>query len=132
MGEIENFFWCTRGCGSGQIHESGNEHPIVTCRHCGHRSCFQHQTAWHEDLTCDEFDRLKKDPENFKSRLELEEEKSQAQVEADEREKKESMELNRQNAARIKKEEEMNEETVRRTTKPCPKCNWAIEKNGGW
>lgn len=148
MGEVENFVWCTGGCGFGQIHESGNDHPIVTCRHCGHRSCFHHQTAWHEDLTCDEFDRLKKDPEGFKSRLERKRDESEGQTDADiapeaedpvardreakERERKEMMDLNRRNAAKIKMEEEMSKDTVHRTTKPCPQCHWAIEKNGGW
>jgi hypothetical protein len=43
-----------------------------------------------------------------------------------------AIELARQIAARRKAEEEMSRETVGKTTKPCPGCGWAIEKNDGW
>ncbi|KAM5351868.1 hypothetical protein ACJ41O_004591 [Fusarium nematophilum] len=161
MSEAENFIWCTSGCGSGQIHDSGAEQPIVTCLHCNHRSCFHHNVAWHETLSCDEYDQLLADPDNFRSHLELENEKwseaQQAQLEADramaqgllaeeqaelrrreerarqEREQAEkAARLARQIAARRKKEEEQSQATVSRTTKPCPGCGWAIEKNEGW
>ncbi|XEV06283.1 hypothetical protein FSHL1_011570 [Fusarium sambucinum] len=80
MSEADNFVWCTSGCGSGQIHESGSAQPIVACLHCNHRSCFHHNVAWHETLSCDEYDKLLADPENFRSHLELENEKwSEAQ-----------------------------------------------------
>jgi hypothetical protein len=29
---------------------------IVTCYHCGTKQCFRHQIAWHEGLTCDQWD----------------------------------------------------------------------------
>ncbi|KAL7819223.1 hypothetical protein V8C44DRAFT_317345 [Trichoderma aethiopicum] len=160
MAEAENFFWCTSDCGSGQIHESGHELPIVICLHCSHRSCFRHNVAWHQGLTCDEYDQLLANPDNFRSRLEidndawaasqqaqlnadramaqglLEEEKRVAEMrhrrEREEREKtRKAIELARQIAARRKKEEEMSRITVGRTTKPCPGCGWAIEKNDG-
>ncbi|KAM0381213.1 hypothetical protein ACHAPY_005416 [Fusarium culmorum] len=161
MSEAENFVWCTSGCGSGQIHESGSDQPIVTCLHCSHRSCFHHNVAWHETLSCDEYDQLLADPDNFRSHLELENEKwseaQQAQLEADramaqdllaedqaemrrreerarqEREQaQKAAQLARQIAARRKKEEAQSKETVSRTTKPCAGCGWAIEKNKGW
>ncbi|KAI8678246.1 RING-type domain-containing protein [Fusarium keratoplasticum] len=160
MSEAENFIWCTSGCGSGQIHDSGSEQPIVTCLHCGHRSCFHHNVAWHQTLSCDEYDQLLADPENFRSNLEIENEKwseaQRAQLEADramaqgllaedqaerrrqeERERKEreqaqkAAKLARQIAARRKREEEQSRATVSQTTKPCPGCGWAIEKNRG-
>ncbi|KAJ4316851.1 hypothetical protein N0V84_007643 [Fusarium piperis] len=160
MSEAENFIWCTSGCGSGQIHDSGSEQPIVTCLHCGHRSCFHHNVAWHQTLSCDEYDQLLADPENFRSNLEIENEKwseaQQAQLEADramaqgllaeeqaerrrqeERERREreqarkAAKLARQIAARRKREEEQSRATVSQTTKPCPGCGWAIEKNSG-
>ena len=161
MAEAENFFWCTSGCGSGQIHETGHELPIVICLHCNHRSCFHHNVAWHQGLTCDEYDQLLADPDNFRSRLEIDNDawaaSQQAQLNADramaqglleeerraaemrqqrEREERErtrrAIELARQIAARRKVEEEMNRITIGRTTKPCPGCGWAIEKNDGW
>lgn len=161
MAEAENFFWCTSGCGSGQIHESGQDQPIVICLHCNHRSCFHHNVAWHQGLTCDEYDQLLADPDNFRSKLEIDNEAwaaaQEAQLEADramaqglleeerrvremrelrEREERErtrkAIELARQIAARRKAEEDMSRETVGRTTKPCPGCGWAIEKNDGW
>ncbi|KAJ3536572.1 hypothetical protein NM208_g6661 [Fusarium decemcellulare] len=160
MSEADNFIWCTSGCGSGQIHESGAAQPIVTCLHCNHRSCFHHNVAWHETLSCNEYDQLLADPDNFRSHLEIENEKwseaQQAQLEADramaqgllaeeraelkrreerarqEREQAErAAKLARQIAARRKREEEQSKATVNRTTKPCPGCGWAIEKNDG-
>ncbi|KAL7927805.1 hypothetical protein ACQKWADRAFT_277901 [Trichoderma austrokoningii] len=160
MAEAENFFWCTSGCGSGQIHDTGHDQPIVICLHCSHRSCFHHNVAWHQGLTCEEYDQLLADPKNFRSKLEIDNEawaaSQKEQLEADramaqglleeegrnremrerrDREERErtqkAVELARQIAARRKKEEEMSRETVGRTTKPCPGCRWAIEKNDG-
>ncbi|KAF5533416.1 RING finger Dorfin [Fusarium napiforme] len=74
VADEENFFWCTSDCGSGQIHDSGSTQPIVVCIKCNHRSCFRHGVNWHEDLSCDEYDRLQEDPE-FRSYLELENER---------------------------------------------------------
>lgn len=156
MSEAENFIWCTSGCGSGQIHESGSEQPIATCLHCGHRSCFHHNVSWHQSLSCDEYDQLLADPENFRSRIEIENEEwtqiQKAQVVADQamaQERRETQQrqvrqreerdratkavaLARQIATRRKLEEEQSRETVSRTTKTCPGCGWAIEKNDGW
>ncbi|KAF7544941.1 hypothetical protein G7Z17_g9555 [Cylindrodendrum hubeiense] len=160
MSEADNFVWCTSSCGSGQIHESGEDQPIVTCLHCNHRSCFHHNVPWHENLSCEEYDELLADPENFRSRLELDNEawseSQRAQLEADramaqnmladeqaemqrreerarqEREQaRKAAELVRKIAARRKREEQQSEATVASTTKPCPGCGWAIEKNDG-
>ncbi|RFU34293.1 hypothetical protein B7463_g2071, partial [Scytalidium lignicola] len=62
----KNFVWCTQ-CPFGQLHASGNKQPIMRCLKCGHRSCFRHSVPWHERLTCEEYDALLKDPENFAS-----------------------------------------------------------------
>jgi hypothetical protein len=62
-------------CGSAQIHESGNTSPIVTCVDCGNRFCFRHRVAWHETLTCDEYDHFLADPREFRSQFELENER---------------------------------------------------------
>ncbi|KAK3315464.1 hypothetical protein B0H66DRAFT_628584 [Apodospora peruviana] len=80
ISEAENFLWCTSGCGYGQVHDGGVERPIVTCLLCNHRSCFHHKLAWHENLTCDEYDALQADPTNFRSRFELENEAADAEA----------------------------------------------------
>jgi len=161
MSEAPNFRWCPSACGSGQIHMSGSDQPIVTCLHCGQRSCFVHEVAWHENMSCCEYDKLQADPENFQSQFELDNDEweriRQQQEDADrvvaqgilaadeaemrrkdEQERKEreqarkAAELARQVAARQKKEEEKSQATIKNTTKPCPSCGWAIEKNKGW
>lgn len=168
--------WCTAGCGFGQVHDGGVEEPIITCLLCERRSCFHHKVAWHENLTCDEYDLLVADPFNFRSRFDLEneaaeeaaaarraqedmdrvfaqgllaeEEKAEALARqererivreareakeaAERKERKEKAEKTRLEAARRKREEEQSKRTVERTSKPCPGCGWAIEKNDGW
>ncbi|KAF2808764.1 uncharacterized protein BDZ99DRAFT_360672, partial [Mytilinidion resinicola] len=53
-----NFRWClsAAACGSGQLHASGRAGPIMTCGACGFKQCVIHERAWHEGLTCREFD----------------------------------------------------------------------------
>ncbi|OHW89606.1 RING finger domain-containing protein [Colletotrichum incanum] len=161
MAEADKFIWCTANCGSGQLHDTGGVQPIVTCLHCGQRSCFTHNVVWHENLSCEEYDALLQDPENFRSRIEMEYDEldsarqaledadramaqgimAEQQAEIYERETREREErerarkaaaLARKVAARRKAEEEQSRATVSRTTKPCPGCGWAIEKNSGW
>ncbi|KAJ3950237.1 uncharacterized protein N0V96_001381 [Colletotrichum fioriniae] len=121
----------------------------------------RHNVTWHENLSCQEYDALLHDPENFRSRIEMEYDEfdsaRQAQEDADramaqglmaeqqaeiqqneareraERERaRKAVALARKVAARRKAEEEQSRVTVSRTTKPCPGCGWAIEKNSGW
>ncbi|KAA8897788.1 hypothetical protein FN846DRAFT_892938 [Sphaerosporella brunnea] len=47
---------CSAGMGRGQLHEGGEEAPIVTCKYCSAKSCFAHKLPWHEGQTCEEFD----------------------------------------------------------------------------
>jgi hypothetical protein len=72
LGEAPDFIWCPANCGSGQIHYAADNSPIVRCAQCGHKFCFHHQVAWHEQLTCDEYDEFLADPVNFRSRIEIE------------------------------------------------------------
>ncbi|KAK2016978.1 hypothetical protein LZ32DRAFT_635580 [Colletotrichum eremochloae] len=72
MAEADRFIWCTANCGSGQLHDVDEGQPMVTCLHCGQRSCFTHNVVWHENLSCEEYDALLRDPENFRSRIEME------------------------------------------------------------
>ncbi|CAE6443977.1 unnamed protein product [Rhizoctonia solani] len=57
LGSDTSFVWCKNtSCGSGQFHPDGNSAPIVTCRRCGTKSCFQHDVIWHVGFTCSEYD----------------------------------------------------------------------------
>jgi hypothetical protein len=161
MAEAPNFRWCPSSCGSGQIHISGADQPIVTCLHCGQRSCFVHEVVWHENMTCREYDRLQSDPDNFRSQFELDndewergrrqqedadrvmaqgilaadkaEAKRRIEEERKERERqRRAAQLARQAAQQRKIQEEKSQQTLLKTTKPCPGCGWAIEKNRGW
>ncbi|KAB5583557.1 hypothetical protein GE09DRAFT_1278751 [Coniochaeta sp. 2T2.1] len=153
VSESDNFIWCAADCGSGQVHDGGADYPIVVCRRCNARSCFTHRVAWHESLSCEEYDALQADPANFKSRFQLENERRRRPSAGDEsrkmpkgqrearaeraRERKELDEKMRRDhamraeIARKNREEEMTRAVVARTTKPCPGCGWAIEKNDG-
>jgi len=52
-----NFRWCLReGCENGQLYEEEMIDPQITCEACSFQMCFKHQTPWHQDLTCDQFD----------------------------------------------------------------------------
>jgi flagellar biosynthesis GTPase FlhF len=176
LSEADNFIWCTSGCGYGQVHDGGADSPIVICLLCSHRSCFSHRIAWHENLSCEEYDALQQDPTNFRSRFELEneaaeEEEQQRRVQEDadrvfaqslvaeelraeevarheraarearearereERSREErrlATEAMRAEVLRKKEDEERSAKMVAKTTKPCPGCGWAIEKNRGW
>lgn len=70
----EDFVWCRAGCGSGQVHAAGRHQPIVTCIQCNHRFCFVHKVTWHEGMTCSDYDEFRADPQNFKSRVQRENE----------------------------------------------------------
>ena len=49
-------------CGNGQLHDGGDDIPIVRCQACRHRSCFTHRVPWHEGETCEAYTaRLKGD-----------------------------------------------------------------------
>lgn len=76
----DNFLWCTKGCGYGQVHDGGAAQPIVICLLCNARSCFYHKSAWHENLTCEEYDALQADPLNFRSKFERENEAAEEEL----------------------------------------------------
>jgi hypothetical protein len=121
---MPTFIWCCGpGCNSGQMHEGGLDQPIVRCNACKFRSCFRHRGAWHETLTCEEFDTKQQDPNNFKSTLQRTGEDAEIAAELVEEE--------RQRVQRII--EKASVQMVQLTTKKCPGqgCNWRIEKNKG-
>lgn len=45
----------------GQLNDGGTVGNIVTCLPCHQKTCFIHKTAWHMDLTCDQYE-LTMDP----------------------------------------------------------------------
>lgn len=95
VGDAEDFVWCPTGCGSGQLHETGREQPIVTCNNCDHRFCFVHGVAWHENFSCSEYDELQQDPENFRSRFEGGNERVGSRQRSEDRQRQEQEESDR-------------------------------------
>lgn len=154
----ENFLWCTSGCGSGQIFTGDRDHPTMKCLHCGHKSCFYHQSSWHEHITCAQYDQLLEDPDNFQLPPDCvnetdttEQQKDARQViiqdalqakdkgverklkaEKEKQHARRAAELARQVVARRKQEDDKSMLVVKKTSKPCPGCGWAIEKDDGW
>ena len=135
MNEAENFIWCPADCGSGQIHLGGNESPEVTCVTCGHLSCFKHKISWHEGITCEQYDDKNGDHDKTAADVEV-------KIVSDEETAvprwtvnfakwmiaKKTAEANR----RHRKENSESQDMIGKTTKRCPGCNAAIEKNEGW
>lgn len=54
---MEDFRSCrnSEGCGNGWLAENGEANPIMKCPKCGFRSCFIHDSPWHEGTTCQEY-----------------------------------------------------------------------------
>lgn len=77
--EAPDFVWCPNNCGFGQMHEAGDAGPIVQCARCRFKFCFHHQSAWHEELTCEEYDELLSDPHGFRSRIDIANEEARKQ-----------------------------------------------------
>ncbi|KAK7966924.1 uncharacterized protein PG986_001201 [Apiospora aurea] len=78
ISSISHFVWCPlSGCESGQIHWSGIRQPLVLCQGCRRQFCFTHQTAWHREHTCDEWDQYLAD-DTFRSQLQREREREEA------------------------------------------------------
>jgi hypothetical protein len=60
--DMPNFAMCLGpGCDSGQIHETGNAQPIMTCTVCQFKTCFIHKMPWHQGQTCAEYDFLRQE-----------------------------------------------------------------------
>jgi hypothetical protein len=61
-------------CNSGQLHDGGEDYPIVTCHSCQAKSCYTHRIPFHFDQTCDGFDeniRQSTERENFERSIVL-------------------------------------------------------------
>lgn len=66
VGSDQNFVWCQQ-CDFGQLHERAASEPIVRCLNCGFRSCFVHSGPWHSGFTCDEYNEMLQNPDNYQS-----------------------------------------------------------------
>ncbi|KAM7189501.1 hypothetical protein V8F20_010129 [Naviculisporaceae sp. PSN 640] len=109
--ESSDFFSCpASGCESSQIHDGGDDAPIVRCLGCLGRFCFRHRVVWHETMSCREYDEFLKDPENFKSALERENEKVERERLEAERRKRDMEEADRKFAQALIEDEERRRE----------------------
>ena len=54
---MPDFVWCSgKACGSGQIHDGGDDIPIMHCSACSAKTCFTHQLPYHDGMSCEQFD----------------------------------------------------------------------------
>lgn len=74
---VSNVVWCPFGCGSSQVHSSGERQPIVQCRTCGRPFCYVHGVEWHREHTCYEYEMHLRDP-TFRSKIQRENESREA------------------------------------------------------
>ncbi|CAJ0905333.1 5710_t:CDS:2 [Entrophospora sp. SA101] len=59
--QMPDIRWCKNPkCKSAQSHVGSDAEPILTCRDCGTKSCFTHDSLWHEGLTCQQYDKIDK------------------------------------------------------------------------
>ncbi|KAI0972964.1 hypothetical protein F4678DRAFT_427463 [Xylaria arbuscula] len=111
------FVWCAHACGSGQSHPAGADEPILTCHNCFRKTCVVHQLPWHPGLTCLEFDQLvavgeMSQSQNTSQEQSLEEQRNQVLLQR-------------------ARDDEASRELVSRSSKPCPRCHFDIQKAGG-
>jgi len=61
--ELPEFRWCKKAdCGSGQLHDGGDEYNVMTCHACQTVSCYSCDVLQHFGETCAEFQhRLRND-----------------------------------------------------------------------
>nr|CAG8448437.1 11397_t:CDS:10 [Entrophospora candida] len=59
--QMSDIRWCKNSkCGSAQSHIGSDSEPILTCGDCGTKSCFVHDSLWHEGLTCEQYDEVER------------------------------------------------------------------------
>ncbi|EHA50348.1 IBR domain-containing protein [Pyricularia oryzae 70-15] len=62
-----SFRWCAAGCGAGQEHSGGPNQPMMICQQCNAKSCFNHESRWHEGFTCRQWDKVTEPDESVAS-----------------------------------------------------------------
>jgi len=78
-----------------------------------------------------ELDRENRRAEEERQRMKHEEERRRARAEQERRKRELEMENMREEVKKRQREESASVAVVQRTTKPCPGCQWPIEKNRG-
>lgn len=130
---IPEFRWCLRsGCGYGQIHDRGDEEPIVICKACSTKTCYRHSVLWHNDMTCWEYDEEIKRPGTRAAELIKAANASQVETYIEARKVRKAIE----EAKRIQATalaDMATDTTLRAISKTCPNeiCGARIQKNGG-
>lgn len=74
---VSNLVWCPFGCGTSQLHNSGERQPIVHCQSCGRQFCYVHGVEWHREHTCHEYDVHLRD-HTFRSKIQREKDSREA------------------------------------------------------
>ncbi|KAH9993911.1 hypothetical protein F4779DRAFT_623396 [Xylariaceae sp. FL0662B] len=145
------FVWCSHGCGSGQLHPTGHDAPILTCVNCRRSTCVIHRTAWHFGQTCEQVDQQDISLANGVEQMELQGTGETERIYDIDAMKKRTTKYERKRerdrksaAERLREAEKMIAEFQRRrddmasralikqVSKPCPRCEQHIEKSGGW
>ena len=81
LSAMDEFRWCkAERCGSGQLHENGEDCPIVTCNACGSKSCYIHQVPFHFGTTCKDYDLFLQENEDQATRDYLQKTPRTAQI----------------------------------------------------
>lgn len=130
---IPEFRWCLRsGCGYGQIHDRGDEEPIVICKACSTKTCYRHSVLWHKGMTCWEYDEEIKRPGTRAAELIKAANVSQVETYIEARKVRKAIE----EAKRIQATalaDMATDAALRAISKTCPNkiCGARIQKNGG-
>ncbi|KAL4912215.1 hypothetical protein BDW62DRAFT_26443 [Aspergillus aurantiobrunneus] len=115
--DVEFVMCINPDCGYGQLHAGGPEDPVVVCRACSTRTCFNHRnTPWHEGFTCAEYEAIGCPSMINESCI------------------PEGLRVSGVGNARYEhfgSEEFLSQRTIQETTRACPGCHVATERAGG-
>lgn len=115
--DVEFVMCINPDCSSGQLHAGGLGNPVVVCRACGTRTCFNHRTTpWHDGLTCAEYEAADYQSAINDNRITR------------------PLGVQRFEHARQGQPvsgEFLSQRTIQETTRACPECHAATERAGG-
>ena len=111
---IPNFFRCVNSrCDSGQIHDSGDAQPIVTCIGCKTKACFRHGVLWHRTMSCEEYDGFLADPDSFKSKWQRENDRVEREIQERRAQREAQEDMDREYAQLLMDDEGQREAALR-------------------